>query len=528
MRAATESGTIRTPWPAQGIPRLGALDSMIQRSPPKPAMPPHWVYGLLAAIGLVASPLALAQTPAVSTVFAMSGSRNIDGVVLGPDGALYGAASPSSSLTGALFYRVGVDGTSADTLYQFGITDGVGPGGALLLGSDNLFYGTAQFSNGGSAVGGGTIFRIAPDGTGFTRLHQFAPSTTNNVNSNPINTDGSSPTGALVEGSDGFLYGVVRFGGPAGTGTLFKIGKDGSGFTVLHAFAAVTSGASATIVNADGAHPRAGLVESAGYFYGTTNAGGANGQGTIFRLRFDGSEFAVLHEFTAPTAPSGSTVAANEDGAFPQAGLTDGGDGLLYGTTTIGGANGGGVIYSITPDGSVRTTLHDFAAEGGTLPIGTLLLGTDTRLYGTTSNGGGTSGLGTVYSIARDGTGYTSFHSFDNVTGANGSGRMVQLNATEFIGTATNGGRCGNGTIFRLSLAGTTVTGDTSCGQSNGGGGGAISWLTLLLFAVFLAAGATHLRVASSRRIVSAGSSNTSDAQRLSQSAPRSRSPRTM
>ena len=538
MRAATESGTIRTPWPAQGIPRLGALDSMIQRSPPKPAMPPHWVYGLLAAIGLVASPVGQAQTPAVSPVFAMSGSRNLDGVVLGPDGALYGAASTSSSLTGALFYRVGVDGTSADTLYQFGITDGVGPAGALLLGSDNLFYGTAQFSNGGSAVGSGTIFRVAPDGTGFIRLHQFAPSTTSNVNSNLINTDGSSPTGALIEGSaDGILYGVARFGGPAGTGTVFKIGKDGSGFAVLHAFAAVTSAATATTVNADGAHPRAGLVESAGYLYGTTFTGGATGQGTIFRLALDGSDFSVLHVFTTPTAPSGSTVAVNEDGAFPQAGLTDGGDGLLYGTTTLGGASGGGVLFSITPDaeGSVRTTLHDFVAEGGTLPIGTLLLGTDGLLYGTTSNGGttssgGTSSLGTVYSFARGNTpGYTNFHSFDNVTGANGSGRMVQLNATEFIGTTTNGGRCGNGTIFRLSLAGTTVTGDTSCGQSSGGGGGgAISWLTLLLFAVFLAAGATHLRVASSRRIVSAGSSNTSDAQRLSQSAPRSRSPRTM
>ena len=104
MRAVTESGTIRTPWATQGHLRLGALDSMIQRSPPKPAMPPHWVYGLLAAIGLVASPLGQAQTPAVSPVFAMSGSRNIDGVVLGPDGALYGAASTSSSLTGALFY----------------------------------------------------------------------------------------------------------------------------------------------------------------------------------------------------------------------------------------------------------------------------------------------------------------------------------------------------------------------------------------------------------------------------------------
>ena len=106
--------------------------------------------------------------------------------------------------------------------------------------------------------------------------------------------------------------------------------------------------------------PAAALVESGEYFYGTTNTGGANGQGTIFRLRFDGSEFSVLHVFTTPTAPSGSTVSVNDDGALPQAGLTDGGDGLLYGTTTIGGANGVGVLYSITPDGAVRTTLHDF------------------------------------------------------------------------------------------------------------------------------------------------------------------------
>jgi len=496
----------------------------------------HLASCLLATIGLAASPLvqAQAQAPEVSTVLAMSGSRNPDGVVLGPDGALYGAAAGSSSVTGGLFYRVTTDGSSVDTLYQFGSTDGVGPDGALLLGSDNLFYGTTQFSNGGVAVGGGTVFRIAPDGTGFTRLHQFAPSTIANVNSNPINTQGNSPHGALIEGSDRFLYGVARFGGPSGTGTVFKIGKDGSGFAVLWAFAAVTSAATApTIVNADGAHPRGTLVESAGYFYGTTNTGGANGQGTIFRLRFDGSEFSVLHVFTTPTAPSGSTVSVNDDGALPQAGLTDGGDGLLYGTTTIGGANGVGVIYSITPDGAVRTTLHDFETEGGSQPIGTLLLGTDGRLYGTTSGGGetsngGASTLGVVYSIARDGTGFTKLHDFESATGSGGSGRMVQLNATEFIGTTNNGGRCGNGTIFRLSLTGATITGDTSCGGGgSGSGGGAMSWSILLMLAVLLA-GAAHRRTASSRRAVLAGSSNTSDAQRLSQSAPRSRSPRTM
>jgi uncharacterized repeat protein (TIGR03803 family) len=331
-------------------------------------------------------------------------------------------------------------------------------------------------------------------------LHEFAPSTSTNVNSNPVNSQGNAPHGALIEGSDGFLYGAARFGGPAGAGTIFKVGKDGSGFAVLHSFAAITSAAGAPVVNADGAHPRAGLVESAGFFYGTTNTGGANAQGTIFRLRFDGSEFSVLHVFSARTG----TPPSNDDGALPQAGLTDGGDGLLYGTTTVGGANNLGVLYSIAPDGSVRTTLHDFTAANGSEPIGTLLLGSDGRLYGTTSGGGTTSSgdastLGTVYSIARDGTGFTSLYNFESATGSNPSGRLLQLNATEFFGTTTNAGRCGNGTVFRLSLAGTTVTGDTTCGESSnsGGGGGAISWLSLLMLAILLPLGASHRRAVS-------------------------------
>jgi uncharacterized repeat protein (TIGR03803 family) len=468
---------------------------MSHRSLPKSATHTFCRALLLATLTTALASIAEAQTPAVSPVLAFSGSRVPDGVILGPDGALYGATVSSSSVTGGLIFRATTDGSSVETVYQFGSQDGVGPAGALLLGSDGQLYGTAQFSNGGISVGGGTVFRVAPNGTGFTTLHSFGPSTSNNVNSNPINTDGASPHGALIEGSDGFLYGVARFGGPAGAGTVYKVGKDGSGFTLLHAFAAITS-SSAVIVNADGAHPRAKLVESAGFFYGTTNVGGAHGQGTIFRLAFDGSAFELLHEFTTPTAPSGSTVAVNQDGALPQAGLTDGGDGLLYGTTVVGGANGGGVLYSITPDGSVMTALHNFVGESGTEPVGTLLLASDGRLYGTTSAGGttasgGASTLGTVFSIARDGTGFTNLHNFDGTTGSNGNGTMVQLNATEFIGTATNGGRCGSGTIFRLSLAGTTVNGDTTCGSDSGGGGGGGATsveLLLMLAAPLLAA----------------------------------------
>jgi uncharacterized repeat protein (TIGR03803 family) len=495
----------------------------------------HWAHCLLAVLGLAVPLFAQAQTATVSTVLAMSGSRNPDGVTLGPDGALYGAAASQSPITGGLVFRVAPDGTTVDTVYQFRGTDGVAPAGALLLGSDSLFYGTAEFSNGGILAGGGTVFRIAADGTGFTRLHQFKGSGSNNVNNNPISDEGVSPTGALIEGSDGFLYGVARYGGPAGTGTLYKIDKAGSGFAVLHAFGDVTSGSSATIVNADGAHPRAALVQRGDYLYGTTNAGGANGQGTIFRLKLDGADFRCLHAF------------ATADGAAPRAGLTDGGDGLLYGTTSAGGANSLGVLYSIAPDsieppdpvepctGSTPTTLYDFVAGEGSEPTGTLLLASDGRLYGTTNLGGTTSSgsastIGTVFSYEPASDVYTKLYNFENTTGANPNGRLVQLNTTEFLGTTTSGGRCGNGTVFRLSLAGTTVSGDTTCGENSGGGGGggAMGWLMLLLLAMLLPVGAVHCRTTPSRRALPSGSANTSEAQRLSQSAPRARSPRTM
>ena len=87
MRVATESGTIRTPWLAGELLDLGAPDSMIPISP-RPAMPSLWTRCVIAAAGLVTASLVQAQTPAASTVLAMSGSRNPDGVVLGPDGAL--------------------------------------------------------------------------------------------------------------------------------------------------------------------------------------------------------------------------------------------------------------------------------------------------------------------------------------------------------------------------------------------------------------------------------------------------------
>jgi uncharacterized repeat protein (TIGR03803 family) len=330
-------------------------------------------------------------------------------------------------------------------------------------------------------------------------LHAFASYAVANDLEQPINTDGALPQSELVEGNDGFLYGVTSAGGPNGTGVVFKVSRDGTGFAVLHAFGPVdlsdpdNDPATAAIVvpPIDGMSPTGTLLAGADdYLYGTAAAGGANNTGTIFRVRSDGSDFGVLHTFPALVTPT-TGVATNTGGATPAAGLTDGQDSRHYGVASVGGNAGYGTVFAFDPVGRVFTVLHDFDFNKGARPTGELLLGADGKLYGTTASGGtnasGTATqFGTVFSIARDGTGFTSLYSFQNTDGSGPTGKMVQLDESTFVGLTTAGGNCGQGTVFRLSLTGATVTGVTNCGRSsnNDSGGGGIAPALLLLLAV--------------------------------------------
>src|SRR5277367_4076965 len=147
----------------------------------------------------------------------------------------------------------------------------------------------------------------------------------------------------------------------------------------------------ATLVNfdgTDGANPEAGLVQATnGEFYGTTSEGGANGIGTVFKITSKGT-LTTLHSF------DGST-----DGEFPVAGLVQAPNGDFYGTTEIGGANGGGTVFKITGGGTL-TTLHSFdgGADGGS-PFGGLVQATDGNFYGTTVSGGANGQGGTIFKI---------------------------------------------------------------------------------------------------------------------------------
>jgi uncharacterized repeat protein (TIGR03803 family) len=431
---------------------------------------------------------ASAQTaPTLSTIVAFSGSQVASNAALGPDGALYGTTAASSIVTGGLIFRAAADGSSVRTIYQLTINDGLSPVAGLLLGSDNLLYGTTSSGAASQAGSTGTVFRLAADGSGFAVIHRFEPYALTNVLGAPINTDGSAPVAELVEGPDGFLYGVTRDGGPNGTGVVFKLARDGSDFSVLHAFSAVTTDADTSPpINADGltlfGTP---VIGPDGLLYGTASSGGPNGNGTLFRIGLDGSGFEVVYAFSTLTA-NANGLSVNDDGAAPVAGLTDGGNGLLYGVTNLGGSGGNGTIFSFDPVSKLLTALHAFDGNAGARPTGELLLADDGLLYGSAGTGGtnaqgNTTTYGTLFSIARDGTGFTNLLSFEGSNGSGPTGKLLQLDSSNFVGVATSGGKCGQGVLYNLSLTGDEVKGVTNCGQKKNGGGSAGPLLLLLL-----------------------------------------------
>ena len=175
-----------------------------------------------------------------------------------------------------------------------------------------------------------------------------------------------------------------------GSVALVSRSAEAQTLTVLHSF---TGG--------DGANPEAGLIrDAAGNSYGTTNAGGAHGYGTVFKVDTANNE-TVLHSFTGA------------DGANPAAGLIRDGEGNLYGTTARGGAHGYGTVFKVDAANN-ETVLHSFGGYpvDGANPYADLIRDAAGNFYGTTSGRCGTmwicgnaSRLWNCFQAGRDGHG---------------------------------------------------------------------------------------------------------------------------
>lgn len=249
-------------------------------------------------------------------------------------------------------------------------------------------------------------------------------------------SDGGGPLNGFVADNAGNLYGTTSGGGTFNYGVVYELTTTGVQ-TVLHNFAGGT----------DGANPDGFLVrDKAGNLYGTTTAGGTSGAGTVFKVTTAGTE-SVLYSFTG-----------KNDGSAPEAGLAIDAAGNLYGSSSAGGAHGNGTVFKLTAAKTggkwLESTLYAFAGgTDGAIPVAGVTVAANGSVYGTTS-AGGAYGYGTVFELSRSGTAWTEtlLHSFANEDdGSIPYAGLISDKSGNLYGAATQGGSNGGGTVFELS-----------------------------------------------------------------------------
>ena len=302
-------------------------------------------------------------------------------------------------------------------LFDFGGTENGDSPRCSLISDGTFLYGTTP--TGGTRTHG-TIFKIKPDGTGYVKLMDFSGS-----------LNGSTPYGSLVY--DGtFLYGMTAVGGINGMGTIFKIKPDGTGYIKLMDFAGAVNGR----------NPYSSLIFDGTFLYGMTNGGGTNTLGTIFKIKPDGTGYTKLIDFSGVLNgrhPYGSLIS---DGTF------------LYGMTSSGGTSDSGTVFKILPNGTGYLKLMDFAgSSSGKWPYGSLFYD-GTFLYGMTQ-GGGTSGMGTMFKIKPDGTRYVKMIDFAGASNGKLPCGSLIYDGTFLYGMTKGGGTSDQGTVFKIIPDGT-------------------------------------------------------------------------
>lgn len=410
-----------------------------------------------ALLACLAVPMAFAQVGATAAekVLYSFGNRPdaqfpLAALAVDREGNLYGTTSGGGEFgNGAIFQLTPTtSGWQETVLYSFaGNQDGGAPLGGLILDPKGNLYGTA--SEGGdlscfvATIGCGVVFELSPNENGswkYRVLYSFVAG----------NNDGDLPTGKLVFGPDGNLYGAtLHGGGPDDAGIVFQLKRTGAGWreSAIHIFG-VTGGA-----------PLGDLVfDKAGNLYGTTEL--AQSLGSVFQLHPNGDGTWTetdLHIFS------------NSEGINPASGLTIDASGNLYGTTTRGGGPfcfgqfGCGTVFEVSPDGHgswTESTLYVFTggSKDGQSPQGVLLLDPSGNLLGTTAEGGGTGcdfsfGCGTAFELTPSSGIWKETvlrHFSPKIDGKQPQAGLVCDRGGHVYGTTSAGATNGVGAVFQI------------------------------------------------------------------------------
>jgi uncharacterized repeat protein (TIGR03803 family) len=316
-------------------------------------------------------------------------------------------------------------------LYSFpGGNDGDLPSSGLVVDNGGNLYGVA----GGGTQNAGVVYKLTPGAGGAwteSVIYNFTGG-----------SDGKDPMSDLVFDALGNLYGTTEFGG-LGYGTVFKLAPNSDGTwteSVLYSF---TGGS-------DGGLPRAAVIfDQGGNLYGTTSSGGSKMDlGTVFRLTLGSGGWteSVLYSFVA-----------SSDGYTPVAPLVFDKSGHLYGTTSLGGPNGGGVVFKLTPssNGWKETILYGFGAGNEGVPYAGVTFHGG-RLYGTVSGNG--DGVGGVFELSHTTSGWTEKMLY---AGGGPAAGVTFDKAGNLYSTTDSGGAHRKGTVFKLTLSNGTWTEST-------------------------------------------------------------------
>ena len=325
------------------------------------------------------------------------------------------------------------------------------PEGSLIADANGDLFGTTE-SGGATGLNDGTVFEIAKTANGYasfpTVLVNFA------------DADGANPAGSLIADANGDLFGTTQTRGASGDGAVFEIAKTATGYasapTVLVSFN-----------GANGANPAGSLLADAnGDLFGTTANGGANGDGAVFEIAKTATGYAstptILVSFNGANGdnPAGSLIAdANGD---------------LFGMTADGGANGFGTVFEIaktaTGYASTPTILASFNGANGANPFDSLIADANRDLFGTTE-GGGATGTGAVFEIAKTATGYASTPTLLASIGDNPFGSLIADANGDLFGTTKFGGASGDGAVFEIAKTATGYAAPTTLVSFYGGNG---------------------------------------------------------
>ena len=352
---------------------------------------------------------------------------NCGTVLLDAAGNLYGNTENGGATAYGSIYEVAAGSNAITTLASFNGNNGYLPDGQMAFDSSGNLYGTTYSES------YGTVFEL-PSGSGtITTVASLSYA------------DGGNPRGGVILDAAGDIYGTTVAGGTADDGTAFEIASGTTNVTVLASFSG-TSGES----------PYGTLTtDASGNFYGTTIAGGAASNGTVFKMANGSNAITAVASFDAlgSSQPYGGAVL---DAAGDQ-----------FGTTAQGGPANDGTIYEIPKGAATLTTIASFNGADGNSPYAAMTLDGSRDLFGTT-DGGGANGYGTVFEIASGSSVITTIASFNGPNGQNPYGAVVFDASGNLFGTTYGGGAAGYGEVFEIASGSTAITVVVPCNRTNG------------------------------------------------------------